>query len=661
LDNTVPHTPHPIASSTEPKIPWWRNWWRYHLVFDTITIRLLFLLWIVLLVPMTALLMVASQLISQTLHTSLAQQANDTKAQVNTTLHLSQVLLSSLTRDDLALSGLPPSSLRPEWLANHQCKGQPVLKCVVVSSRSGSKPPQPGLPNLTGSWLVQQQSQALLKGISFAPFYQVDPTTQSLLLWEPMVPRTAGAALTGARGGGGGEVLIVGRPLLPLLESTLQALPLPKGSHLIIETPDQRRLLHLTYPFTPNPAKKTSQSTPDEPLNPANPSISDLKHRYLVDTLVFNDEQGLPVATLTLALPGEWARQAMQSFLVGSYSIFIIGMICSMALAFGASRTVIKPLYTVLEQMDAASNSLLILRQEPQPMVVAGVYEVKRLASGFTRLFSSLSQEYRLRDEFVATLTHDLKVPLLAQRQTLEYFSREVFGPITETQATVLQAMRHSNHEVLRLVNSLLEVYRYDSSAVVLRQTQTGLASLVGQVLPLLQPLIEEKGIQLHLDLNETAQAYVDELEVKRVIQNLLANAIQYTPQSGKLTVALFDGDLLPSDTLQRVTSFELSTLTTPVNVRGKVLLSIQDGGIGFDRATLDTVFQRFASQRSHHPLSLGLGLYHSYQVTTAHGGHIWIETTEGQGSAVNLLLPASAAAWQEGDLYHDRRNRPVG
>lgn len=223
----------------------------------------------------------------------------------------------------------------------------------------------------------------------------------------------------------------------------------------------------------------------------------------------------------------------------------------------------------------------------------------------------------KLRDDFIATLTHDLRTPLLAAIQALKFLLDGSLGEITEKQAHVVSTMVKSNEDLLGLVNALLTVYKYDASKQELCKTKFNLQTMINQTYAELKPLAETKKIEFVVDyeLSDDTEIYADRGEIRRVICNLCGNAINYTNNGGKVTVSVKpQGDDL--------------------------LFSVQDNGNGIPQEDIPQLFNRFSQGTSKkRSTGTGLGLYLSRQIIEAHGGKIWLESKVNKGSEFSFLL----------------------
>lgn len=223
----------------------------------------------------------------------------------------------------------------------------------------------------------------------------------------------------------------------------------------------------------------------------------------------------------------------------------------------------------------------------------------------------------RLRDDFIATLTHDMRTPLLAAIQTLKFFLEGAIGELDDKQRILLSTMLQSNEDLLGLVNALLEVYRFESGKLTLCKTAFPVKDLIEQCYCELLPLAEKKKLKFDVvfELADDLHIYADRAEIKRVITNLCGNALNYTNKNG-----------------------EIKVFAKAQN--GDFIFSVSDNGNGIPQKDIPNLFKRFsqgtAAKRS---TGTGLGLYLSRQIIEAHEGKIWVDSKVDKGSEFSFLL----------------------
>lgn len=243
--------------------------------------------------------------------------------------------------------------------------------------------------------------------------------------------------------------------------------------------------------------------------------------------------------------------------------------------------------------------------------------EDERKFVGIVHDITEQKESDKLRDDFIATLTHDLRTPLLAAIQTIKFFLDGSVGEITDKQELLLSTMKKSNEDLLGLVNTLLEVYKYDASKLELCKTDFNLNSLISQTYNELKPLAEKKDIsfKLNYELGDEIKINADRGEIRRVICNLCGNAINYTNDGGEVQVSVKRQDR-------------------------DIIFTVQDNGNGIPKEDIPNLFKRFSQGTSKkRSTGTGLGLYLSRQIIEAHGGKIWLESKLNKGSEFSFLL----------------------
>ncbi|OBQ40888.1 MAG: chemotaxis protein CheY [Anabaena sp. CRKS33] len=245
------------------------------------------------------------------------------------------------------------------------------------------------------------------------------------------------------------------------------------------------------------------------------------------------------------------------------------------------------------------------------------------------RLKHSIDEQRKMtlqREDFVSRLTHDLRTPLVAADRMLHFFLQEVFCAISPEMKQAINMMIRSNQNLLEMVNTLLEVYRFEAGKKSLNYESCDLTQIATEVVGELSPLAVEKNLILKLDtheLNQTGnnQGIVngDRLELRRVFNNLIANAIKFT-DTGSIEVRIFQ------------------TLS-PTNHLSQIIIEVQDTGYGIAAEDQETIFERFRQGRNKRSGS-GLGLHLSQCIVEAHGGKIELSSQLGKGSTFTVRLP---------------------
>ena len=225
----------------------------------------------------------------------------------------------------------------------------------------------------------------------------------------------------------------------------------------------------------------------------------------------------------------------------------------------------------------------------------------------------------RLKSEFVATASHELRSPLTSIKGFVELLLKT--DGLTARQRDFLQIVSVSTNRLVDLVDDLLDVARVEAGAVELHRRPTDLRELVGEIARLLAPRIQERGQELSLDLPDPLPlVLVDPMRLRQILTNLLTNAHLYTGDSGRLAIA--------------------------VRIHGhEVAIAVADTGRGMSEDDLLHVFDRFyRAGDGTDGAGTGLGLAIVRSLVDLHGGHVEVWSKVGQGTTFTVHLPRAVA-----------------
>jgi signal transduction histidine kinase len=228
----------------------------------------------------------------------------------------------------------------------------------------------------------------------------------------------------------------------------------------------------------------------------------------------------------------------------------------------------------------------------------------------------------RLRDAFVASVSHELRTPLTSISGFLEILSDEEHA-LAESGRNYLKAIRRGTARLERIVDDLLLVGQIEADGLVLDPAPTDLAELVAEAVEAAEPAAREQGIELTLDAEVPLPLEVDADRLRQVLDNLVSNALKFTPSGGSVAVAVS-------------------------NVDGAARIEVADTGIGIPQEELGKLFSRFyrASTATRRAVpGTGLGLAIARAIVEAHGGTISLESRDGAGTRVTVRLPTVQAA----------------
>jgi PAS domain S-box-containing protein len=243
---------------------------------------------------------------------------------------------------------------------------------------------------------------------------------------------------------------------------------------------------------------------------------------------------------------------------------------------------------------------------------------LSRQNTDLVRLNERLVELDRLKDEFVALVSHELRTPLTSIRGYLELIREGKAGRTTKRQENFLDVMNRNSERLLRLVSDLLFVAQAESGKVALELEALDLSDLARDAVDTTRPLAAKKAIALNLEADDELRVSADRARLVQLLDNLLSNALKFTPEGGRVDVLL---------------SAE----------NGHAVLEVADSGIGIPRAEQGRLFERFyrASTATAQAVpGTGLGLAIAKAIVEAHGGRIDVESDEGAGARFRVELP---------------------
>ena len=223
-----------------------------------------------------------------------------------------------------------------------------------------------------------------------------------------------------------------------------------------------------------------------------------------------------------------------------------------------------------------------------------------------------------MREDLVHAMVHDLRNPLTAIYGAMSFLEDTVADVFSDTERQLWEIARDNTDGMLQLIRAILDISRLESHQMPLDHELISLPGFIAGVLDSLLPLAASKGIRLESDMPSTLPpAWADEGLIERVLQNLIGNALKFTPAGGTVRV----------------------TVDLDATERRRLYISVSDDGPGISPALQERLFQRFVTGK-HESRGSGLGLAFCRMVIEAHGERIWVEYTSENGTTFTFTLP---------------------
>lgn len=275
------------------------------------------------------------------------------------------------------------------------------------------------------------------------------------------------------------------------------------------------------------------------------------------------------------------------------------------------------------------------------------VYNAKRIEIGQLLIFQDISKERelsQLRDDFMSMLVHDLRAPVTAIMNGIMMIQRGMGGPVAEKQLELLAIAYHSSQIMLDMVNTLLDISKMEQGRMPLNYEPISPYALVDEPIERLRASAESNHVTVKQHLPVGLPLFeADRDKVVRVLQNLLDNAIKFSPTRGEVTlgteyIRVHEGVVTQS--------MDHAPLDLPINLPGLpdnhwMIFWISDQGEGIPLQYHEHIFEKFAQvRRGRKARGSGLGLTFCKLAVESHGGRIWLESGQGRGSTFAVAFP---------------------
>jgi two-component system, NtrC family, sensor histidine kinase GlrK len=298
----------------------------------------------------------------------------------------------------------------------------------------------------------------------------------------------------------------------------------------------------------------------------------------------------------------------------------VVTLLLALGLAGLASYSILRPLRRLQEQFRQIGQGNF-----SQPLDISAPRDLRSLVDTANWMRTKLQELDDMKSEFLAHISHELRTPLASMREGTHLLLDQIPGPLNNEQRQILRIMNDSSQRLIHLISTLLDLSKMEAGMMEYQIVPSELKRAAESSIKKVRLLAEGKHIQI-LSEFPPQQLWVpmDGARIEQVLDNLLSNALKFSPTGGTVTLRLEVDD-----------------------ERNAVVLSVSDGGPGIPSEDLPHVFDRFYQGRQLGGSKLagsGLGLAFAKKVVEAHGGQIGIESEVGKGTTVYFLLPLAPA-----------------
>lgn len=306
-------------------------------------------------------------------------------------------------------------------------------------------------------------------------------------------------------------------------------------------------------------------------------------------------------------------------------AIFLLGGVLFMRIIISRS---VKPIDAIIKVIEKLSKG-----EEVKPLELKGgemdelvavvnemINEVIKMKQSFDEQIKRVQELDKTKSEFISIAAHQLRTPLSAIKWTFKMMIDGDIGDVTLEQKEFLKRGYITNERMISLVNDLLNVSRIEEGRFGYEFKVISIEDMIENLLKTIQPLIAEKNINFIFEKPKSSLRKIsaDEEKLMLAVENILNNAIKYTPPQGKITLLIEEKN-------------------------NELIVSVTDTGVGVPRDQISKLFTKFF--RGSNVIRLqtdgsGLGLFITKNVIEKHRGRIALESEESKGTTVRIILP---------------------
>jgi signal transduction histidine kinase len=253
-------------------------------------------------------------------------------------------------------------------------------------------------------------------------------------------------------------------------------------------------------------------------------------------------------------------------------------------------------------------------------MTTSIISQLRKQQTGYQLLNLELGKKDRIKNEYLLSVSHDIKSHMAAIKSCLDILSTHMVGPLNEKQTELIERADHRAFKSIAFLSTLLKLTQMRLTGKIEKESFS-LKQCIYDTFAAIEEKAENKEISIGYEIKvKKDTVFGSSLLVEEAIRNIVLNAIKYTPENGTVSLSLIeDGPYF--------------------------IIEITDTGIGIPSEEAGRIFNEFyraSNAKKMERDGTGLGLSISQEVVQRHGGNIWVSSHEGQGSTFTFTLPKS-------------------
>lgn len=330
----------------------------------------------------------------------------------------------------------------------------------------------------------------------------------------------------------------------------------------------------------------------------------------------------------------ELFQKTMHKSMKISLTIILFALIGGALFSYFFTYSICSPIKTLENATERIANGDLDYR-----VSIASRDEIGSLGIAFNQMCDKLKEIDQMKSEFISNISHNLKTPLTAIREANELMLDKIAGQISEPQTKLLTIIKGNTLRLIMMINDLLDISRFEAGLIRYNFQYSGIHDIIRKTIDEMRFLAESKNISIQQYLDETSipEILLDRDKISQVLDNILSNAIKFTPPGGLITVK---ADEVTSPAI----SHAFTNQNRLHNIHSFIQVSVSDTGIGISDEYHKKIFDRFeqiVNKGKGGIKGTGLGLFIAKHIILDHGGDIWVESTMGSGCTFYFTLPS--------------------